>query len=265
MKASLLLLTASAVWMTGGADAQPPQSNLYQTVLCIKVTPGKTAEFRQLVNDATKPMMQARANAGEFASWTFLRSVMPAGSGARCDYSFSTVYEGIPPAPDGPEALPKWLEKAGVKMSAAQYLAKRDSVSHLVSRELWRPRIRVGTPLKGNYAYVNYMKVHDMPGFAKFENEVWRPMAEGWIKDGSQTGWIFSTALLPGGTDVKYAAYTADIYPNWAEVFKTRSTEEMFKKVHPGKDLQQTFAPQTKLRDLAERHLVVVEDRVAKK
>ena len=264
MRSTLFLALASAVLTTSAANAQP-QSNLYQTLICVKVTPGKTAEFRRFINDATKPAMQVRADAGELLSWTLLRSVMPAGAEARCDYSFSTFFEGVPPEPAAPGELAKTLEKAGVKMSAAAYIAKRDEVSRLVAYELWRPRIRLGTAAKGNYVFVNYMKVHDMPAYAKYENDVWRPMAEGWIKEGSQTGWVFSTALLPGGTDLKYAAYSADIYPNWAETFKTRNLAEMFKKAHPGKDQQQTMAPQGKLRDLAERHLMVVEDRVVKK
>src|SRR5690242_14965771 len=106
MKATLLLFTASAVLMTGELNAQQP-SNYYQTIVCLKVMPEKTAEFRQFVNDATKPVMQVRANAGEFLSWTYLRTVMPSGSEARCDYVFSTIYDGVPPAPAGLEPLAK--------------------------------------------------------------------------------------------------------------------------------------------------------------
>jgi len=251
--------------MAGALSAQQ-QPGYYQVLNCIKVTTGKTTEYLKFVNDASKPLAQARANAGEIVSWSLLRSVLPTGEEARCDYSIVTTYEGpIPPPPVRREDLPKALERASIKMTAAEYYARRDAVSHLVATELWRTRIRLGQPQKGNYVFLNYMKVHDLPGFTKFETDVWRPLAEGWIKEGTQTGWVFNTALLPGGTEIKYAAVTADIYPSWEATFQQRNTTDMFKKAHPGKDLQQTMAPQTKLRDLAQRNLMIIEERVTKK
>jgi hypothetical protein len=264
MRTRLLLVTASAVLMAGGLNAQE-QPAYYQTVTCIKVTPGKFTEYSQFVNDTSKKMAEARAKAGEIVSWAFLRSVMPAGSEARCDYSMSTTYEGVPPKPFGRDGLASALERAGVKMTAAQYLAKRDSLSHLVAMEMWRPRVRVGQPEKGHYVFINHMKVHNAAEYYKFEAEIWRPLAEAWIKDGTQSGWQFSTLLLPGGTDVKYAALSADIFPSWEAAFKARNTQEIFKKAHPDKDYQQTMGGLSKLRDLAQRDLMFIEERVARK
>jgi hypothetical protein len=58
---------------------------------------------------------------------------------------------------------------------------------------------------------------------------------------------------------------SADIYPSWEAVFKARSLKEMFDKVHAGKDYEQTVGGMGKLRDLAQRELVYIEERVAKK
>ena len=263
MRNRMLLVIASAVFSAVGLNAQQPQQpSYYQTVACVKITPGKFAEFRQFVNEASKKMAETRAKAGEISSWAVLRSVMPAGTEARCDYAISTIYEGAPPAPQTTEGLGKALEKAGVKMTAAQYLAKRDSLSHLVAMEMWRPRIRLGQPEKGHYLLVNYMKVHDATAYYKFERETWQPLADAMIKEGTQSGWMLSTVLLPGGTDVKYTARTVDVYPSWDAVFKGNNMQEVFKKVFPDKDYQQTFESLTKLRDLAERDLFVFEELV---
>jgi len=196
MKTRLLFAAASAVLMAGALRAQQ-QPNYYQTVNCIKVTDGKFDEYRQFINDAVKPMMQARANAGEIVAWSSMRSVMPAGTEARCDYRTVTLYDGVPPAPRGGQGLTDSLKAAGVKMTAAEYVAKRNSVSHLVAAEMWRSRVRVGQPQKGNYLFLNHMKVHDAAAYTKFETEVWRPLAEEWVKEGDQTGWVFNTLVLP--------------------------------------------------------------------
>jgi hypothetical protein len=264
MQAKLLVLSTSAIVMAGQLLGQP-QPVYFQTLNCIKVLPGKRAEYRQFVEDTTRKVMQVRADAGEILSWTLLRSVMPAGEEARCDYMVSSMYEGTPRAPIGREEMDSQLKKAGVKMNASDFAAKRDTLTRLVSTELWRPRIRVGQPQKGHYLFLNYMKVHDAAEYFDYENTIWRPMAEEWVKEGSLSGWVFSTKVMPSGTDTVYAAYSADMFPSWDAAFKTRPMQAMFNKVHAGKNYQQTTARLTKLRDLARRELLVVEDRVTKR
>ena len=265
MKAKELLLTMSVIWMMAGQLEAQQQPVYYQTINCVKVKPGKGREFTQFVNDTSKKVAQTRADAGEILSWTFLRSVMPAGEEARCDYMVSTIFEGTPPAPRGPEGFEKALQKAGVNMTGSDWTAKANSFSRLVSTEMWRPRIRVGAPQKDHYLFLNYMKVHDSPEYNDFESTVWRPLAEAWVKEGSQSGWVFATKVLPSGTDTTYAAYSADIYPSWDAAFKQRSTQAAFEKIHTGKNYQQTMDRLPKLRDLARRELWVVVERVAKK
>lgn len=264
MTTRLLLLTTSAFVLAAELCAQQ-QPAFFQSMSCIKVLPGKFGEYRQFAVDTTAKLMQTRINAGEAVTWTLLRAISPAGSEARCDYMSSTIYEGAPGEPQGRPELEKGLQKAEVKMTASDYFAKRDSLSRLVSTEIWNVRIREGQPQKGNYVFLNYMKVHNTPEYIKFENEVWRPLAAQWIKEGAQSGWIFATAMLPGGTDLKYPAYSADIYPNWKATFQARNTAEIFKKAHPGKDAQETMANLGKLRDLARRELLVIEERISKK
>ncbi|HUS08608.1 MAG TPA: hypothetical protein VMZ52_20045 [Bryobacteraceae bacterium] len=264
MTSRLLPLTTTAFLLAGELCAQQ-QPRFSQSLACIKVLPGKFGEYRQFSADTTVQLMQARIDAGEASTWTLLRTVTPAGSEARCDYLSSTLYEGAPGEPQGPPALEKALQKAGVKMNAADYVAKRDSLSRLVATEIWNVRIREGQPQKGNYVFLNYMKVHNAPEYNKFEDEVWRPLAAQWIKEGAQSGWLVATAMLPGGTDLKYSAYSADIYPDWKATFTLRNTGEIFKKVHPGKDYQETMANLGKLRDLGQRHLLMIEERIAKK
>jgi len=263
MKLRLLQIIASAGLLTAGLNAQQQTAN-YLTVACVKAAPGKSAEYRQFVSDTSKKIAEVRVKSGEIVSWSFARTIMPAGDEARCDYTIATASEGVPPQPDT-AALGKSLDQAGVKMNATQYVAKRNSLSHLVAMEMWRPRVRVGQLQKGNYFFVNHMRVHDYAEYVKFETEVWRPLAEEWIKDGSQAGWRFNTLLLPSGTDVKYTALSVDIYPTWDAVFKQRSTQETFKKVHPGKDYNQVLGGMGKLRDLARRDLMYAEEVVTKK
>jgi hypothetical protein len=141
-------LLCTAVLVAAGLRAQQ-QPLYFQAMACIKLQPGKAAEYRQFTADVTTKLQQARLDSGEISTWTLLRSVYPAGGEARCDYLSSTVTEGSPREPLGREGLAEALKKAGLKMTAAEYVARRDSLSRLVSSELWRMRIRVGRPQKG--------------------------------------------------------------------------------------------------------------------
>jgi len=261
MARRILSSALSVGLLASGLLAQTQPSGFFSTA-CIKVNAGKGSEYRQFVSDYSHKMMQVRMEAGDIAGWTLLRSVIPAGEDARCDYVSITNFKAAPPPPPGPEGVERALQKAGLKLTAAEFFAKRDALTRLVATEMWRSQIRVAASEKGDYLYVNFMKVHKMNDYVKFEREVWKALAEAWVKDGAMRGWSFSTAFLPGGTERQYAAASVDIFPSWEAVFKPLPFAETFKQVHPGKQQNETMSELVKLRDLARRELYVVHDKV---
>jgi hypothetical protein len=261
MNALSSAIFALAALSAGVLSAQQTAGG-FHAVACIKVEPNKRAEFTQFTRDVATKWMQARADSGEIAAAFLLRPVLPSGSEQRCDYVSVTVFPGAPPEPAGLDHLTAMLRKAGVGMSGEEFAARRNSVSHLVSSELWRTAISIGHVEKGDYAYANFMKVHDVPAYMELEQSLWKPMAQAWIEQGSLHGWVVNRPVLPGGTDLKYQAVTLDIYPSWSEAMKPRPIEETFKKVHGDKDLKQSFERLGKSRDLGRRELLVVEEKI---
>jgi len=71
-----------------------------------------------------------------------------------------------------------------------------------------------------------------------------------------------TTLFLPSGAEAKYQAVSVDVFPNWNAVFTPLNMEETFKKIHPDKDIQQTFSEIGKARTLARRELYVVQERL---
>lgn len=261
---ALAALTCSFGTLLGQETKQPASPPIYQTTTLIKVAPAKRADFTQFMNDTARKVAETRLASGQIISWTLLRSVMPAGEEARADYMISTLSEGIPPEPlerAGSEAL---LKKAGVKMSLAEFITKRESLGSQVAAEMWRISARVSAPQKGHYLFLNYMKVTNATEYGKFTTTVWRPLMEHWVKEGAMSGWIYATKVLPSGSDTAYAAYTADMFPSWTAAFAARPTSVAFQKAHPGKPYEETMRSGDNLRSLARRELWVVVDRVAK-
>ena len=163
--------------------------NGYHTVACIKVKPGKEAEYRKWAAENGRKLQQANADSGRITTWFLLRSVMPQGSSAACDYLSVSIFPGAPPAPMGLDSMGAALKKAGLATSAQEYVDRRTSLTELVSNNMFQNQITVGSAQKGDYFIVNYMRVPNMTNWLAYEKKVWQPMAESMAKDGVQRGW----------------------------------------------------------------------------
>lgn len=261
---ALIACGVMAVQMNAQPAAPAAAAPVYtQTINYVKITTGKGGEWRQFTRDTSMKMAQIRADEGEIISWTLLRSVYPSGQEARADYMISTISEGGPRSNRG--TMDEMYKKAGIAMTPSEANAKRSTLATLVASEMWRPRIRVGAPAKGHYLFLNWMKVHDADKYTALETTVWSPMAQEWVKQGAMSGWIYATKMLPSGTDTKYTAYTADMFPTMEAAFAQRAYKEVFEKVVPGKKFDDVSAEIAKTRDLARRELWEVVERVTKK
>src|SRR5579863_2617942 len=104
----------------------------FHSVACIKVKPENNSEFRKWASEDLHKYAQSRVDAGALSSWMILRGSIPAGRSAECDYVIVSMYPGIPPTPMGLEELDAALKKAGIALSAQQYVDRRNSLTTLI-------------------------------------------------------------------------------------------------------------------------------------
>ena len=258
MRQSLCFVLVFASWVaTDTLAAQDAQSVPYARSLCIKVQPGKDADFRKLMSDVSKPMAQVRADAGEFTDRLLLRAVFPAGMDAACDYMLAYVYPGFPPDPKKTMNADTAREKAHVAMSQSEFVAQRDALSRLRRTELWRLIDDIGTPEVGNYMRLDYMKV--TPGheseWIKMERETYKPLHQARIDLGVLRGWTVTTLAMPTGSALPYNAMTVNLFKDWAQIGAPPKTQEAFQKVYPNRDMSELTAQTAKLRDIVRREL----------
>ena len=97
--------------------AQQPATG-YHTVACLKVKADKGSEFRKWAAEDLHKYAQSRLDAGFVTTWYLLRSVMPQGESAECDYLVVAMYPAAPPKPLGVEDLDAALKKAGIAMNS---------------------------------------------------------------------------------------------------------------------------------------------------
>lgn len=255
-----LLSVAIAAALSATLLAQQAPSG-YHTVACIKIKPGKSAEFRKWSATDARAFQQARVDSGEITTWLLIRSVMPQGTSAQCDYLSISMYPGAPPKPTGLDEMGPLLKKAGISMSAQEFVDHRSSMTELVSNNLFQNRISVGAIKKGDYLIANYMKVPDRGEWLAAEKNVWQPMAESMVQAGVTSGWSVNVQVLPGGTDLPFDAVTVDVYPSWDAVFAGGShVVESFKKAHPDMDFGTTMEKLEKERTILSRSLSTVAE-----
>ncbi len=234
----------------------------YHTVGCFKVKPEKAAEFRKWAADDVHKLEQSLVDSGRMSTWLLLRSVMPQGTSATCDYVSISIFPAAPPAPLGLSDLGTAVKKAGLTVGAQEFVDRRSALTELVSLAMFQTRITVGSEKKGDYLMVNFMKVPNIDDWLAYEKKVWQPMAETLVKDGVTRGWSANTQVLPAGSDLKFQAVTVDAYPSWDAVFKDFGFAEHFKKAHPDMEVGTTMENFDKLRTILASDLYTVEDMV---
>jgi hypothetical protein len=265
MKASHLFASAAiAAAFSATLLAQQAPSG-YHSVACIKVKPENNTEFRKWAAEDVHKYAQSRVDSGAYSQWLMLRAVIPAGKSAECDYLIVSMYPGIPPAPLGLEELDAALKRAGITVSAQPYVDRRNSLTTLISNDMFQNEGYVGGFKKGDYFVVNYMKVSDenIDDYLAWEKKVWKPIAEAMAKDGVRTGWSLNRRVLPGGSEQPFQAVTVDVFPNWESIYKDDAQfVDRWHKVHPDMELGTTFERYEKLRSLIKSDLYVVQDLI---
>lgn len=258
--AGALLLALGASSITGHAQA----STGYHRVACIKVKPENNSEFLKWAAGDVHKLVQSRVDGGAVSEWILLRSVIPSGTTAECDYLVVTMYPGVPTQPTGLQELDAALKKAGISMTAQQYADRRSSLTTLISNNLFQNRAFVGGFKQGDYFVVNYMKASNMEDYVAFEKKVWQPMAEALDKENLRSGWSLNAMVFPGGTDVKFNAVTVDVYPTWDSIFYSnfKHFSELWQKAHPEMEFGTTFEQYDRLRHQGDVDIYLVQDTI---
>jgi len=220
----------------------------FHSVTCVKVKPGKTADFSAFVNGDLRKYEQSRVNSGAISGVLVLRTISPAGSEAECDYSFVTFYSGLPNAPMSDDETAAALKKAGISSSLEEWRQEHQTVGDQVYNSIDRAALQVGGAKEGDYIVVNDMTVTNVDDWIANEKKLWQPLFEDGLKDGAIDGWAVVVQFMPRGAKDKHNTYTVDIYPNWHAVYNFFGPgfPDRWKKIHPDVSIADAMAQEHK-------------------
>jgi hypothetical protein len=245
------------------AQQQAPSG--YHRVTCVKVKPGRTAEFRALVSGDISKVERSQLDSGTISSWLLLRTVVPAGSDATCDYVFVSFYPGLPPAPMSDEETKAVIEKAGIRKTMAEWGQEHVDNGYQVNNNITRYVTLVGAAKKGDYLVFNSMSVTDLSAWVAWEKKEWQPFAEALVKNGFMSAWAINVQTFPRGAKVQNRASSVDVYPSWEAAMHGvggKKAMDLWNSVHPDLKIDDANAQAAKLRTIDAATLYKVEEAI---
>jgi hypothetical protein len=237
----ILLCAATAAALSMPLVAQQAPIG-YHHIQCVKVTPGQETTFENYVADQVQKLDQSLVDSGTYAQSLVLRTRMPRGTEAECDYVFVTFYKGLPEAGMNSEQLSKALHDADIPMTAAAVRAMQDNIGKLVSENITQYQSLVGGAKKGDFLVFNSMSAPNVSTCVAAQKKTWQPVAEEMVKAGNLSGWAVNEQVFPRGSRDSNAVSSVDIYPSWEAFTKEYSSiQSAWKKVYPDTDINNTM------------------------
>lgn len=235
----LAIFCCHAVFTT--AQTADPAPTRYHVLSYIKVAPGKHAEYLKL-EQAWKKIHAAKKKAGRLEGWALLDILAP--SGASCEYNYVTrnTFTGNAQLADFFEG--QYMPDNWQSLLTPEELGlvnRTDEIRTLVKNEVWSAVDGTMAPDLSD-AKISVFNYFDFPegktgaDHIKMEQDIWKPIHDARVKDGSMKGWVLLQLEFPFGASMPYHHATVDLYKDMNQLLAPWF-DAYFAKVHAGKNV----------------------------
>ncbi len=246
----------------------PAPPTTYYIVDYMKAAPGHADDYVRLEKTVWKELHKARIKkGGSETGWWLLEVRMPGGASTEYDYVTISAVSGW----NGIDSL--YNSWPGLFSSMTPEQAK-----HVDSTGMFRTLVRSeissltdlvvkntpgGSGATPKYWFVNFMHIPTgkWDDYIKMEKELAKPVHQEQINNGHRAGWGLYTIEFPYGAEMKYNAATVDYFNKWGDV-TADDMSAMWKKVHPGKSIDEVGKTIEAARTLVRNEVWVLLDSV---
>ncbi|MFM9951359.1 MAG: hypothetical protein ACKV1O_25720 [Saprospiraceae bacterium] len=260
-----LALAGFCFLFSTNAGAQSADTTLYIAYAYMKVKPGKEAEYLKM-EKAYKKLHTAAQKAGNLADWALARIVSPYGANCEYNYVASNVLRGSEQLARFYEGSPGGNWQSLLTKEEIALVNRTDEIRTLVKQEVWSVAdgIFPADWKKGKVLVFNYFSSPadaTRADHVKVEQDIWKPIHAARVKDGKMKAWILYEMEFPFGADMPYNMATADVYTDMKE-YLAPWFNDYFKKVHPGKDMDQLIQQTQAVTTLRKGEVRMILDRL---
>lgn len=213
------------------------QDNMYVIVEYMKTKPGKEWNYVELERNFWKPVHSERVKNGEIVAW-LLYHIRYTATNDPYNYATVTIF-----------ADPEKLENPGTvdpvtvhpDKDVEKVLIETEESRDLVIRNLMMRKDYIepftATP-DPKFVEVDYMKVEqgDDDEYLRIEDEVWKPIHEEFIKEGSRVGWSLWGRMFPSGYGMDYQYLTVNDFNDFSQIGQANYAAAI-QAVHPNKNI----------------------------
>ncbi len=268
MKSTILsFLLAILFCQAGTTSAQTAEPTRYTVYGYHKINPGMRDDFLKL-GKAWKKIIAYKKKNGMQEDWSLAQVVMPAGASAEYDYVTRHVFVGEtqlaahlekPFLPDNWQTL-LTLDEIKLVLRAAE-------IRTYVKGDIWSEIDKTIAPDidKSTVAVFNYFKQPEgktRADHTKMEQDIWKPVHDARVKDGTMKGWVLLGLNMPFGSSMPYDMITVDVFTDMKQMLAPWF-DAYFKKVHPGKNMDELMKQTGDATDLVKGEVRLVIDRLS--
>lgn len=259
----MLAIFCCQVSTTSAQTTEPTRYNVYSYM---KVAPGMRGDYINL-EKAWKKIHLAKKRAGQLDDWSLSEMLSPSGASTEYDFVCRNTFVGEEQLANSftGEYMPdNWQSLLTVDEIAL--VLRTGEIRTMVKSEVWSTidRTVADDINKATIAVFNYFTRPDGKTRAqhiKMEKDIWKPVHDARIKDGSLKGWLMMGLEMPFGSAQPYDLATIDVYADM-KAYLAPWTDSYFKKVHPGKDADQMMAQTREVSDLVKGDVRLMIDRL---
>lgn len=223
----------------------------------MKVAQGNTEKYLE-IEKKWKKIHKARIDAGVLEGWEFSQ-IMFAGTNSPYHYVTVNFYKDMAQFESSADGI---IEKALPGEDIDKLFAETEASRVLTHNEVFNMVTELTSEKEGKYTLVNYFSVapNNASLYEEMEKTIYQPMHQEHINTGNRTYWgIWS--MWPRSHN-KYQYVAVDSFTSLGD--DGVSFEDLFKKVHAGKDINVETVKTNNLRTLAKSEIQRTIDSVWK-
>lgn len=266
MRKTLFAFLLAALCCCQLLSAQNTAAPVYYTAYGYhKVDPGKHDDFLKLAK-AWKKIVAFKKKNGMQESWSVSRVVL---AGATSEYNYVTRHSFT-----GDAQLANFLETpflpegwmTVLTPEEVELINRAPEIRTLVKQEVYSEVDKAVADVmdKATVTVFNFFKQPEgktRSEHIKMEQEIWKPVHAARVKDGKMKGWILLNQEFPFGAAQTHDMVTIDVYSDMKQMLAPWF-DEYFKKVHPGKNMDELMKRTTEATNLVRGEIRIVIDRL---
>jgi len=236
---------------------------VYALVEFMKTNPGQESTYVDLEMNVWKKLHQARVDRGNIVGW-YLYRIHYTAANDPYNYVTVTLFNDRSKLEDPWEGIEAAAILTGMDIDkvSEETMQSRELVSsNLMNRlDIVYPE---GGPGDFKYLELDYMKVkqgHDGE-YLNTERNIWKPIHEQFIKDGSRVGWSLWGRIFPSGFGLDFQFVTVNYFSDYSQIGMA-NYNDAFVKADLGMSINEISETTNNSRLLVKSELWEVIDKV---